>query len=136
MRLHRDEDPRYDVSWEYLCLELVLALPDIVADPLTLDIEVTRQVRVQNHGISKVALLCDSLDILRDRLKSRPHRLHEEQVLFFGKFQEIFQFWGVGCGGLFAENVLACEQSRLSILIVKGVWSSDINCLDILDMDS
>ena len=88
---------------------------------LTFDVEIGRQVSVQDHRVTKRAFLGDLLKLQSEWMEARPQRLHEEQVLLFGELDQGFRLRGVGCGRFLAQDVLSGIQRLNGVLVVEGM---------------
>jgi transposase len=74
----------------------------------------------------------DIADVDGQREVSRPHSLHQEQVLLLCLFHKLLCLSSVDGESLLAENVLASLESEHSILVVVRVGSSNVDDIDIL----
>ena len=83
--------------------------------------EVSRQVSVQDHRVTKRALLGDLLELQCKWVEARPQRLHEEKLLLLGQLEQRLELCCVGRGRLLAQDVLAVEQRVPGILVVERV---------------
>ena len=90
---------------------------------------------MHNDRDTQATLFSDALDLLCDGLEARPHRLHEEEFLFFGELEQVSGLRCVGGGGFLAQNVLPGEESSPSILVVQGVWCADVDRVHVLDQE-
>ena len=74
-------------------------------DDLTMDMEIRRQVGMQDDRRSQGTFIDNFLNFESQRLESRPHGLHEEYTTFFGSRNERLQFCPVASDRFLTENV-------------------------------
>ena len=77
----------------------------------TMDMEIPRQVGMQDDRCSQGAFIDNFLNFESQRLESRPHGLHEEYATFLGSRDKRQQFRLVACNRFLAENVFTSVDS-------------------------
>lgn len=90
-----------------------------------------RQVRVHAGYLANGAVGRQLTDLDAQGEISGPDSLHEEQLLLASCLHELLGLLGIDCEGLLAQHMLACFKGQHGVLEVVGVWSSDVNNVDI-----
>lgn len=91
---------------------------------------------MQHNRETQASLFSNALDFLSDRLEACPHGLHEEELLLFGKSEQLSRFCGIRGGSLLAQNVFSGKERISRILVVQGVRGANVDSIDLLHAQS
>lgn len=110
-----------DTSGKYIPASSLFCPTKTSQVALTFDVKVSRKVSVNDHRLSQLALVNNTLHLRCDRKEAGPHRLHEEDAIFLCCSEKGLEFWGVGGGRLLAKDVLLRTYRSQSLVVVESM---------------